>query len=95
MNMQALFIGGYFVIGFVQLFAIVEALEIYLDWGILNYAGAFFVTYIPLLGSVLGVLGAMEGWGWSLIQSLLLFFWYIPAFIFYMIISKFASIIDN
>lgn len=93
--MAVIFGIGYLVIGFVQFFAILDALEIYLDWGILDFVIAIFVTYIPILGSALGVLGAMESWGWSLIQALALFFWYIPVGIVFIIIEKFASIIDN
>ncbi len=93
--MAAIFGIGYLVIGFVQFFAILDALEMYLDWGFLDFVIAIFVTYIPILGSALGVLGAMESWEWSLIQALALFFWYIPVGIVYIIIEKFASIIDN
>ena len=93
--MAAIFGIGYLVIGFVQFFAILDALEIYLDWGFLDFVIAIFVTYIPILGSALGVLGAMEAWGWTLIQALALFFWYIPAGTVVYIIGIFASAIDD
>ena len=93
--MAVIFGIGYLVIGFVQFFAILDALEIYLDWGVLNFVIAVPVTYIPILGSVLGVWGAMEAWGWTLIQALALFFWYIPAGTVVYIIGIFASAIDD
>jgi hypothetical protein len=70
---------AYFVVGIVQLFAIMDGIGYALSVGsVLSFVIALFVTYIPLLGSVLGVYGATQVWDWSLLQSLALFFWYVP-----------------
>jgi hypothetical protein len=79
--MQVFFYIAYFVVGFAQIFAIVEFFEKNLNWGFLDVLLALFVTYIPLVGSILGVLGAMDGWGWDIWQAGLLFFWYVPVFL--------------
>jgi hypothetical protein len=42
---------------------------------------ALFLTYIPLVGSIAGVYGAVNVWDWSLLQAVVLFFWYVPVFI--------------
>ncbi len=71
---------AYILIGFAQLFAIQDWFINSWGWGsIFSFIAALFVTYIPILGSVLGVMGAHDYWGWSWVASLLLFFWYIPA----------------
>jgi hypothetical protein len=80
--MQVFFGIAYLIIGLVQLFAVVVGIEY--ATGIEGFFGfiiAAFVTYIPLLGSLLGVYGAINVWDWSIIQAGLLFFWYVPVFI--------------
>jgi len=75
----------YLLIGFAQFFAIWDAIELYLDWGIFDFLVALSVTYIPLLGSILGYFGATEVWRWEPWQAVALFFWYLPilAFLFF------------
>lgn len=86
------FIGiAYLAVGFAQLFAIIEYFERTLNWGFFDVVLAFFVTYIPILGSVLGVLGAMDGWGWDIWQAGLLFFWYVPVFLFLYVADLIAN----
>jgi hypothetical protein len=85
--MQSFFFLAYLVIGFVQLFAVVEFFEQTLDWGFFDVVLAGFVTYIPLLGSILGVIGAMDGWGWDILQAGVLFFWYVPVWLAVMLYS--------
>lgn len=76
--MAGILYGVYFVVGIAQFFAIWDAIELYLDWGLLDFLIALFVTYIPLLGSILGYFGATEVWYWEPWQALALFFWYVP-----------------
>ena len=68
--MKLLLWGAYVLLGFVQLFAIAD----YFGGGFFSMMWAFFLTYIPLVGSVFGVLGAHQEWGWELWQALMLFF---------------------
>ena len=90
--MQVFFTLAHFVIGFVQLFAIIEFFEQKLDWGFFDVILALFVTYIPLLGGVLGVMGAMDGWGWSIWQAGALFFWFVPV---YLAVLLFGLVVDR
>lgn len=70
---------AYFVIGIVQFFAIMDGIAYALDIGkFFSAIIAFFITYIPLVGSIAGVYGAVEVWDWSLLKAALLFFWYVP-----------------
>ena len=86
--MQVFFGIAYFVVGLVQLFAIAAGIENGLGWhSFFSFAGALFVTYIPLLGSILGVYGATTAWGWDLIQALVLFFWYVPVFLVFLVVG--------
>ena len=77
--MQAFLFIGYVVIGFVQIFAIMEGLQVALGvGGFISAMIAMFATYIPVLGQVLGVYGAVNAWDWSILQACLLFFWFVP-----------------
>lgn len=90
--MQVFFGIAYFVVGLVQLFAISDGIGHMLNWnGFFSMAAAFFVTYIPLLGSALGVYGAMSVWDWSLWQAGTLFFWYVPVFILFALVGAMAN----
>ncbi|MER9168933.1 hypothetical protein NKI12_16400 [Mesorhizobium australicum] len=77
--MQVFLVIAYLVVGFAQLFAIMDGIGYGLGvGGIISFIVAGFVTYVPLLGSGLGVYGAVNVWDWSIWQAGALFFWYIP-----------------
>ena len=54
------------MLGIYQLAAIIAGIEYWLElpW-IISIFIAFFITYIPLIGTAMGVLGAVTAWGWS------------------------------
>lgn len=82
---------AYFVIGIVQLFAISDGVGHALNMGkLVSFILAFFLTYIPLLGSALGVYGAVNAWHWSLLQAAALFFWYVPIVILLSALGAFS-----
>jgi hypothetical protein len=82
----------YFIVGLAQLFAIQDWLKYTFEiGGLLSFIGALFVTYIPLVGSILGVLGAHNYWGWSWFWSSMLFFWYVPFFGVAVVIGALSS----
>lgn len=79
---------AYVVIGFVQLFAIMDGVEYAFGIsGVLSFIIALFTTYIPFLGAGLGVYGAINAWDWSILQALALFFWFVPVGVIFMIFS--------
>jgi hypothetical protein len=62
--------------GILQLFAICGGIESWLDWLILPaVALALFLNCIPVVGTVLGVYGAVESWDWSWTTAILVFCW--------------------
>jgi hypothetical protein len=76
---QVFLVIAYLVVGLVQLFAIADGVGFGLGVGsLLSFIIAAFLTYIPLIGSIAGLYGAVNVWDWSIWQALLLFFWYIP-----------------
>ncbi len=80
--MQVFFGIAYFLVGLFQFFAAWDGVK--LAFGVGNVMGFIIsglVTYVPLLGSAFGVYGAYNVWEWSLIASILLFFWYVPVFL--------------
>ena len=90
--MRSFFQIGYFVVGLVQLLAVWDGVE-YL-FGFDSFFGSFvaffvslFLAYIPIVGSLAGVYGAVNVWDWSLVKSLLLFFWYVPVVIVWVLYS--------
>lgn len=76
MNIISIFLGiAYFCLGILQFLAMLSGL---IDWLGLHWliAGplSLFLAYTPLLGNVLGIMGAITAWNWSLSQALILFF---------------------
>jgi hypothetical protein len=66
----------YFLVGFVQAFAIMKGVEIWFGVGaFFAFIIAIFLTYIPIVGLIAGVKGAAQGWGWSYLWAILLFGW--------------------
>ena len=70
--MKPLFIFGWLILGLIQFAAMIS--------GFVETFGAFFgipaafiIGQIPVIGTVMGIIGAMRSWNWSLVQSLLLF----------------------
>lgn len=80
---------AYLVIGIVQIVATIDGIK---EWLGINglFAGfiAFIVGYIPIVGSICGVFGAHYAWGWGLLPSIALFFWYAPVFATIFIVSR-------
>jgi hypothetical protein len=90
--MQVFFFIAYLVVGTVQLFAIAAGVDHGLHvGGAFSFGIALFTTYIPLLGSLLGVYGATTEWGWGLLQAGLLFFWYVPVTLVLVFIGMVSS----
>lgn len=73
--MQAIGFLVYIAIGLVQLLATMAGLESWwgLHWAIAGPV-AFIIAYIPLLGSIVGMVGAVDAWGWEWWQAGALFF---------------------
>jgi len=87
--MQLFFIIGYFVVGIVQIFAIKDGVAFATGFdGFVGFLIAIFTTYIPLLGAGLGIYGAVNVWDWSFLQAGLIFFWYIPVGILFVIFDR-------
>ena len=73
--MQAIGFIVYIVVGLFQLAAIMAGLESW--WGlhwIIAAPIAFIVSYIPFVGAIVGMVGAMDVWCWEWWQAGLLFF---------------------
>lgn len=66
---------AYFCLGVFQFFALWSGIELWMGIGSF-FAGilAFMLAGIPLVGTALGMYGAVEAWGWSWIQAGGLFF---------------------
>ena len=66
---------GYLAIGVVQWFATIDGLEHWFDIsGGFAFILSGFIAYIPLVGTIAGFIGAMDVWGWSLLEAGALFF---------------------
>lgn len=65
----------FILIGLIQFFAIISGLESWLGFHwIIAGPIAFIIAYIPLIGSIVGMVGAVDVWHWSWWQAALLFF---------------------
>ncbi|MGA1798664.1 hypothetical protein VH567_07775 [Sphingomonas sp. 4RDLI-65] len=94
--MKVFFQIAYFVIGVVQFFAVWDGVSHVIGaesfiGRFFAFAGAAFVTYIPLVGSAIGVYGAVNVWDWSFGKSMTLFFWYVPVYLLFLLYSLVLS----
>ncbi|MEX0353013.1 hypothetical protein CRONO_07125 [Cronobacter sakazakii] len=65
----------YTAVGLIQFSAIISGLESWwgLHWIIAGLV-AFFIAYIPVLGTIVGIVGAIDVWHWEWWQAGGLFF---------------------
>jgi hypothetical protein len=83
---------AYFLVGLFQLFATIDGIKLFTGLGTFaSVVIALFLNFIPLIGSILGIYGAMNVWDWGFWQSALLFFWYIPVAIVFILASTVGS----
>lgn len=73
--MQAIGFLIYMAVGFVQLAAVMAGLESWWDLnGFFSFILAAFIAFIPVIGTVVGMAGAMQAWHWEWWQAGGLFF---------------------
>ena len=84
----------YITISIYQISAVADALKLILMAqstfleGIL-FIVSLFLTFTPLIGPILGIIGATFVWEWNIFFSALLFFWpYLIAFLFLILRKK-------
>jgi hypothetical protein len=65
---------GYGLLGVVQVLAILDGIEAALGvhWLLAGLLG-LFLAYMPVIGTLLGIWGAVAAWGWRLPAALALF----------------------
>ncbi|MCQ0496608.1 hypothetical protein [Klebsiella pneumoniae] len=72
------FLGGaiFFIISIIQMLAIIGGFHDWLGWNlVISVLLAMCLTWFPLIGAILGVMGAMHAWYWEWWQAVLLFAW--------------------
>jgi len=91
--MQAIAAIMFFILGLFQLFAIMDGIQVWLGIGsFLSFMLALFLAYFPLVGTGLGMYGAVTAWGWSWMQAIGLFF---GPFIVIVVITLLAGVFDR
>ncbi len=70
------FLISYLIIALLQIVASIDGILYFfgLHWIFALFA-AVLLVFIPALGPLAGVYGAVEVWGWSIWASIFLFFW--------------------
>ncbi len=74
-----LFLAGisYFLVGFLQVYLTWKGFQIYFDLEILSMIVLtpilFFLAEIPIIGTILGIYGAIEFLNWSMLTSVVFF----------------------
>lgn len=91
--MQAITFVAYLILGLFQLAAVMAGLEnwIGLHW-IIAVPLALFIAYMPLVGTVVGMFGAVTAWHWSWLQAAGLFF---GPFVVILIVAMWAGVLEN
>ena len=76
------------VVGLLQLAAMISGVEAFLGVGeTMAIIISFCLTYIPVVGGLLGTYGAVEYWDWDWWWAALLFFWQVPYLIIYVVFA--------
>ncbi|WP_446935379.1 hypothetical protein [Morganella morganii] len=74
--MSALITPLYWILNIVQIAAVIAGFHDWLGWNIvISVILAMVIGWMPLIGTVLGIMGAVHGWGWEYWQAILLFIW--------------------
>lgn len=82
----------FLTVGLIQAFAVYAGAVSYLGWGKLPALFATFVlSWIPIVGSALGVAGAHFAWNWSWLASIALYTWHFPVLIAMALLSAKAE----
>jgi len=64
----------FFALGFLQFFAFIAGLQEAMDVGVFGAVViSLLVSFIPFIGTVAGIYGAIEGWGWETLPAVALF----------------------
>lgn len=67
---------AYWALAITQFLGIYEYFHNVLDWNsFIAIIASLILCGIPLVGTVLGVMGATQGWGWHIIPALALYLW--------------------
>lgn len=76
----------YFIAGLAQIGAVSAQIESFLGLpSFISTLGALFLTYIPVVGNIIGYFGAKDVWGWEWWQAALLCF--LPIVLYFGIIA--------
>lgn len=84
--MKVFFYIGWMIIGLIQFFATWDGIIYAFDFEsflgrAFAFMGAIAIAYTPILGSLVGIYGAVNVWEWSLIKAVIIIGWPIIFFI--------------
>ena len=66
----------YFGMGLVQVLATITGVQLWTGWPWMVAAFvSFLVGYIPIVGTIAGIKGATDAWGWQLWSAIAFFCW--------------------
>lgn len=87
---------SFYGLGFVQIFATYDFFRHYWEWNwFISVIGAMFIGYMPVVGSIAGVVAATKVWGWELWAAVLLFFYPIVLWIVIMILGGTVTLFQS
>lgn len=94
--MQILFVILYFILGIIQILAIIKGIQHYFDvWTFVAALVAMVLSYIPFIGGIAGIIGAKYGWNWEWWQAIMLFMWQPVIYMGFMGAFNIASILQR
>ena len=86
----------YLLMGLLQLAAIKGGIEVWWGWPWwLESIVALPVAYTPVLGTVVGIMGAIKAFGWSPLFAILLFCWPYVLYIIVLAGAGFSAIFSR
>ena len=79
-NWIFLSLGFYLIISIFQITAVTDSLILIFNVDNTFFEGVIFIfsiflTFTPVVGPILGIIGATLVWGWNILFAIILFFW--------------------
>lgn len=77
------------IIGVIQVFATVDGVAYFTGWSkFASWMLALCLGWVPLLGTLTGIYGAVAAWGWSWFGAVALFTWHLALSLIFIIATS-------
>jgi hypothetical protein len=86
----------YLVIGVIQMLATIRGIQLWTDlpW-LISAIISMFIAYLPLVGTVAGIKGATDVWGWGFWSAVAFFCWPYVIYVLAIVVGGVADLMSR